>query len=673
MKFGFYPKLALTGMGKNKKIYLPYFFTCSSMITVFYIVCFLSSSETIHSMPAGAPLQSVLSLGIGVIGFFSCIFLFYTNSFLIRRRKKEFGLYNILGMGKRNLARILIWETLFLYAVSLLLGSFCGILFSKAAELCVTKILNQEASAVFSVSIPLLYRTAAGFGGIFFLILLNALRQIHLSNPAELLRSENVGEKPPRANWLLALAGLLTLCGAYYLALTVKNPMAAMTVFFIAVLMVIAATYLLFISGSVAFCRLLQKNRHYYYRPNHFVSVSSMVYRMKRNGAGLASICILSTMVLVMISSSSCLLIGVEDSLVKQYPQDFIVISCFDEPSLTEEAHRMAEQSFSDCGVSVTERIHYRYISVTAYLDDNRLVPDASVMTNSLTADFSNICTLTIVPLEDYTALTGDEKTLFADEALLYCSKDSWKPASVTLGDKFPMKIQEISDSFSRCCMDDSPIFSSVLLVVPDWGTLEAIADNLRESCGSSAEIHDYYGLSAVAPDSAALAVRDTFGGLIPDLRNRNQEAFWSLSYYSRAEARRDFYGLYGGLLFLASLLGAVFLAASALMMYYKQISEGYEDQSRFEILQKVGMTAREIKKSINSQVLTVFFLPLVAAGIHTAFAFPMIEKLLLGFGLTDTGLFVKVNVICYLIYALIYALIYKITARSYYKIVSTS
>ena len=307
MNFGFYPKLALTGIRKNGRLYVPYLLTCICMVMMFYIIAFLSMNEGVGAMQGGETLQAMLSFGYYIMGVFSLIFLFYTNSFLIRRRKKEFGLYNILGMGKWNIARILVWESLIVTAVSLAGGLLCGVLFSKLAELVMVRMLGGQAAFNFTVDFSCIVQTVVLFAAIFLLILLKALRQIHVSNPVELLHSENVGEKPPKANWLVALVGAVLLGTAYVLAVTISDPISALVWFFVAVLMVILATYLLFIAGSVVFCKLLQKNKRYYYKTNHFVSVSSMMYRMKRNGAGLASICILSTMVLVMISSTMSL------------------------------------------------------------------------------------------------------------------------------------------------------------------------------------------------------------------------------------------------------------------------------------------------------------------------------------------------------------------------------
>lgn len=321
MKGGLYIRLAASGISKNRKLYFPYLLTCICMVMMFYIVTFLAGSRNLKNLPGAETLQTLLGLGIFVIGLFSVIFLNYTDSFLFRRRQKEFGLYNILGMGKGNLVKILIWENLITAAVSIVLGMAFGILFSRLAELAAAKIISGDIGFGFTVEPVAVRWTVVLFAGIFLLIMLRMLVKIYASRPVEMLRSENVGEKPPKANWILALLGLAILAGAYYLAISIQEPMTAFALFFVAVLMVIVATYLLFIAGSVALCRLLQKNKNYYYKTRHFVSLSSMVYRMKRNGAGLASICILSTMVLVTVSSTVCLFAGTEESLNRAFPR----------------------------------------------------------------------------------------------------------------------------------------------------------------------------------------------------------------------------------------------------------------------------------------------------------------------------------------------------------------
>ena len=426
MAKGFYPRLAMTGITKNRQMYLPYMLTCTGMVMMYYIVAFLSSCQGVAAMPGGDSMQLMLSLGCGVIGVFSLIFLFYTNSFLIRRRKKEFGLYNILGMGKGNLARILIWESLIVAAVSLAGGLVCGILFSKLAELVMANILGGTAGFALAVEPAVMLQTLTLFAVIFLLILLNSLRQIHLSKPVELLHSDRVGEKPPRANWILALLGALILACAYYLALSIEDPVSALIWFFVAVIMVIIATYLLFVAGSVALCRLLQKNKRYYYRTNHLISVSSMAYRMKRNGAGLASICILSTMVLVMLSSTACLYLGAEDSLRSRYPRNLVVDTAFLEESDTVPVRAAVDEVLTRHGEEAQNVLHYRYLDVAGYFLEDQVIFDQSKLTGFSLADYSDVRQMFIVPLEDYNRLMGTEETLEAHEVLLYSTKSDY-------------------------------------------------------------------------------------------------------------------------------------------------------------------------------------------------------------------------------------------------------
>lgn len=359
-----YPRLAVNGIKKNRRIYLPYILTCAGMIMMYYITSFLSVSTFVREMKGGDTMQILIYMGCGVMVVFSAIFLYYTNSFIIRRRKTEFGLYNILGMDKRNISRILLWENLMIYVISAFVGITCGILFSKLAELALTKMLGGAASYTFNAEPKSIIHALVYYALIFLLILINSLRQIHLSNPIELMKSEKSGEKPPKANYVLAVIGALVLGAAYFMAVYIKEPMSALLAFFVAVLMVIAATFLLFISGSVAVCRVLQKNKKYYYKTNHFISISQMAYRMKRNGAGLASICILSTMVLVTLSSTICLYIGGEDMLRYLYPRNIVLDTYSVEEEITSLTHKAAEDALEKFGETPKNILHYRYLSI---------------------------------------------------------------------------------------------------------------------------------------------------------------------------------------------------------------------------------------------------------------------------------------------------------------------
>ena len=325
MKLGFYPKLAWTGMRSNRKLYLPYLITCISMVAMLYIVGYLSGAQAVRHLPGGQFIQESLGLGVWIIALFAGLFLLYSSSFLMRRRKKEFGLYNILGMGKGHLGMVVFWETVMTAVVSIFTGLFAGMTLSKLAELCIVNIVGGEVDYSLTVSVSSIVIASVVFAVIFQVIMVKSLWQIGRTNAINLIKSENVGEKLPRMYWFWGILGAVILAAAYYLALSIEDPLSALFIFFGAVGMVIVATYLLFMSGSVLLCKLLQKNKRYYYKPNHFVSVSSMAYRMTRNGAGLASICILLTMVLVMLSSTSCLFFGVEETLHIRYPREITV------------------------------------------------------------------------------------------------------------------------------------------------------------------------------------------------------------------------------------------------------------------------------------------------------------------------------------------------------------
>lgn len=668
MKLGFYSKLSLTGISKNRRIYLPYILTCIGMVMMFYIVSFLATSKSVTAMPGGGSMQMILFFGCGVIGFFSLIFLFYTNSFLMRKRKKEFGLYNILGMGKRNIARILLWESLFIAVVSLVVGILCGILFSKAAELLMAHILGSKVGFEFTVGIASIVQALVLFTVIFFLIFLNGLRQLHLAKPVELLHSDVVGEKPPKSNWILAVLGLLILCWAYYLAVTVKQPIDALLWFFIAVILVIIATYLLFITGSVVICRLLQKNKRYYYKTNHFVSVSSMVYRMKRNGAGLATICILSTMVLVMMSSTVCLYGGTESSMRIRYPRNVVVDTYSITPQYTKAVSDAISTALSKNAAHPENTLHYRYLDVSGMLKGSQVTLTQDATSPSGVSQMRQIF---IVPLEDYNRVMGANEQLADHEVMLYCTKSGYSGNKLTIQGLPAMSIKKTLPKFVDNGVDAMQVSPSIFLIVSDFDQIQTrLGQQLQGKSEDVFGIHDYYGFDLACSNQTQIAIAKDISASVKCLRTANSD-FPKVSVEDAAENRSQFYGLYGGFFFLGVLLGLVFILGAVLIMYYKQITEGYEDQSRFEIMQKVGMTRHEIRRSVDSQVLTVFFLPLVVAGIHMAFSFPMVSKLLAMFNLTNIRLLIIITACCFLVFALFYTLVYLFTSRAYYGIVS--
>ena len=620
MKAGFYPRLALDGIRKNKRLYLPYLLTCIGMVAMYYIVLFLKDSRAITGMPGGGTIQPMLDLGSWVIAVFSVIFLFYTHSFLIRRRKKEFGLYNVLGMSKWNIGRILFWEALIVAAVSLALGLAAGLALSKLAELGLVNVMHADVTFTLEVSPAGIGKTAAVFGGIFLLLFFNSLLQVRVSDTVALMRSESTGDRPPRGNWFFGLCGVLILGGAYYIALRIEDPITALVMFFVAVIMVIVGTYLLMISGSVLFCRILQKNKKFYYKPNHFVSVSSMVYRMKRNGAGLASICILATMVLVMVSTTTSLYVGSEDVLASRYPREIMLKLYLDDPDgMSDGSIGAMRNAISEVnsrhGVTTQGLRDYREASVAGHLENG--INDFSLDT------YANVHQFQLIPLSDYNRMTGETETLAEDEVLLYAYRTEYTGDRISFNGGGSFRIKRQLESFvvnGDAAMD---AVSTIVLIVPDIETgISGLWEMTDGSVNRIVNLNWKYEFDTDLEEDAQIALSDEL---------------YSLARGFSLTEDRDV------------------LAASC--------------ESR--AAEHSGMTKKEIRRSINSQLLTVFFLPLIGAGCHLVFAFPIIRKMLLLFNLTNVTLYAVTTLISFLIFALFYTVVYRLTSNAYFHIVS--
>ena len=660
MKMSFYPKLAAGNMKKNARTYVPYMLTCIITVAMYYIVKSLSQNPGVEEMIGGGYLSELMFIGSHVVALFAVIFLFYTNSFLVKRRKKEFGVFNILGMEKRHLAWVLGWETAYLALGSLVLGLLLGIIMDKAMYLLVGKIIGGGVPLGFFVSARVIWQTVQIFAVIFLLICINAIRQVHVADPIALLQAGSAGEKEPSTRWLLALAGLVSVGGGYYIAVTVSDPLASLLLFFVAVVLVIIGTYLLFTAGSIALLKILRKNRKYYYRTRHFVSVSGMIYRMKQNAVGLANICVLSTMVLVMVSTTTSLMIGMEDVVRERYPADIMVYFKEDAPQGNQayiEAIRALQRERS---LAVKNEMAYLYLGLSAsheykYEESHEI---------GVTSALDSMDELFFIALEDYNAVMKERKTLEEDEVMVYSNRTSFDiPVFRLLGREY--RIAEKLDSFVGNGQYSANISNTIYIVVPDREALLEIYDAQRELLGEDARsIRQVYGFDMDADEEE----QNAFYNALLDCMNRNQI---SALTEARAEARLSFISLYGGLFFIGVFLGVLFVMATVLIIYYKQISEGYDDRERFSIMQKVGMSRDEVKSAIHSQVVTVFFLPLIVAGIHVTAAFPLISKLLVLMQLTNTKLFIACTGACFLVFAVMYVFVYNLTARTYYRIVS--
>ena len=680
MKTALYPRLAWDGLRKNKRLFTPYLLTCVCMVMMFYILSFLGSPETCALLPRGSNSTGlILNLGSFVIFVFSAIFLYYTNSFLVRRREREFGLYNVLGMNKRNLARIVTWESLITAALSLVLGLVLGIVLSKLAELGLVNMLGGDINYRIRIDVDSLTRTLGLYAIIFAVIWLSTVVRVGRSSAVALLRSESVGEKPPKANWLLGLAGVVILAAAYYLAVSITNPLDAIVWFFVAVILVIIGTYLLLVAGSVLLCRVLQKNKKYYYRPEHFVSVSSMTYRMKRNGAGLASVCIIATMILVMISSSSCLYFGAEDAVMTRFPRETNITLNAENTAQLEDANLdIYRKGIADYAaehdIPVKNIQDYRFINVSGLLDGD--TAQCYYRRAGASVSYADLRDFYIISAKDYAAETGETVSLADDEVLLLTNKCSYDRGTLTLS------MENVSHTWRVKSVQNGSVVppsvggfvAQITLIVNDPASAVEGFRTRDEDDMTLLRFEWIYGFDTGLDDEASIEfefdLTSAIGQLVPETANENF-GYSYLMTNSRGGASEDFYGSYGALFFIGIMLTLVFMLAAVLILYYKQISEGYEDQKRFEIMQKVGMTKKEIRRSINSQLLTVFFLPLLLAGVHLAFAFPMIRRLLELFSLYNVGLFVTTTLVSFGVFALLYTIVYRLTAKAYYNIVS--
>lgn len=673
-----YPKLAWQGIRKNAETYLPYLLMGILMVGVSYIMNYLTRPALMGALSMGGTTLMVLQMGKIVISVFSVIFLYYCNSFLIRRRMKEFGLYNILGMGKGNIARVMLWETLLTALLVFAGGLLLGLSLSRLVEMALINLLHAD----YTVPMELFYPDGVTwvlllFGGIYVLILLANLLRMRLSNPVALLKSENTGEKPPKANWFFGLIGLLILLSAYYVAAVSQSPLEALIFFFIAVLMVIVATYLLLVSGSVTLCRMLRRNKRYYYQTRHFISVSAMAYRMKRNGAGMATICILCTMVLVILTSTVCLYGGTDSMVDAICPQDINLTIGLEARDGEENWKRL--DAMQQMALDVTEEMGLTPENITSQRalvatgkvqnGDYGIITDA----DSLKA---NVLELTVYPLSVYEQATGETVTL-ADRELLYASfKTNETFSSMSFYGSAPYRMIHAEKELPKRLL--SADYRSA------WGCLvvftndaEAFRREITALVGEKSGEAMMMDRLALHFDLASEADTDTQEKLVKTLRSEAMKltgkdfyGMSSLSVDTRSLCRRDYLSLFGGLFFLGMVLGPLFSIAAVLIMYYKQICEGYEDAERFAVMRKVGLTDAEIRRSVNSQVLTVFFAPLLMAGLHMLFAMPMIRLILGAFGLHNDSLFYGIGIGCYVVFAVIYALMYLLTSRRYYRIV---
>ena len=673
-----YGKLAVTNLKNNGKSYVPYILASAFSVMMYFIMDNLYRNRSL--VEKGSPLAIMLSYADAVLLIFSVIFLFYINSFLIKRRKKELGIYNILGMGKGHLGKMLFLESVITTVTSIIGGILAGILLGKLVYLVLLKILHLKRDIVYMISPVSIGIAAAIFGGIFFVIFLYNLVQMKLSNPIELLRGGNTGEREPKTKWLMTIIGIACLAGGYYISLTTKEPLQALGQFFIAVVLVVVGTYALFMAGSITLLKILRRKKSYYYKTRHFTAVSGMIYRMKQNAVGLANICILSTMVLVMVSMTVSLYGGMNDVITTRFPYEAQITSSGINQKEEEQIEEIIKNMTKKNHTVPTSQIRFHMGRFTTVY--NNKTKKFDMMAAGDYAN-SNVADLVMIPLSDYNQTEGKNVNLKENEVLLYhrnhnrndnrshkkSDTDTQKDKKVIQLNNRSYKVVDELDRLAIAKADTTSFIDGWYVVVKDSSIITSYLKDIYENSNIYDELKEYYGKIQYSYSFNLNGSRANRAKTAKSIQKQLQKKITNCSVESRELSRESFYELYGGFLFIGIFLGIIFLMATTLIIYYKQISEGYDDRERYQIMQKVGMSKKEVRQSIRSQVLLVFFLPLIMAVIHLAFAFKIITKLLSVLNLTNVSLFFMYTVGTVAVFAVIYAIIYSITAKEYYKI----
>lgn len=659
-----YTKLAITNIKNNRQFYFPYLLTGIITVAMFYIMCALESNPGIQSMPGAKDLGLILRLGIGVIGIFAVIFLFYTNSFIIKRRKKELGIYNILGMEKRHIAKILSKVAFFTAIIAIGGGLVTGVLFHKLACMLLYRMIGFNGGITFSFSKKGVMITAILFAIVYLLTYIYDLFQVQLANPIELLQSGNKGEREPKTKAIMAVLGVLCLGAGYFIAITTKNPIKALTLFFVAVILVIIGTYLLFTAGSIALLKILRRNKGYYYQTKHFTSVSGMIYRMKQNAVGLANICILSTMVLVAVSTTVSLYVGIEDIMKERYPNEINISAYYDTGAPAEDSIApIVEKSVKESGRKIRHEEDYLELYFAAIKDQGQYSLDKEKVKTA----GDRVSGFVVLTREDCKKKYNEEiPELAENEVALFTIKKTDMDTLVLENRSYHVKeikqFQNTEDFETIADMMDE-YYYVIVNDVQDMERLWQLQKDIYQENSSSISRQVRLDI-----DGDSEQKKECFENIKTALGPEQAKA--RILIDSRQSSLDEFYQIYGGFLFLGLFLGILFLMITVLIIFYKQISEGYDDKERFSIMEKVGMSNDEVKATIRSQVRTVFFLPILMAAIHVGMAFPMIKRLLSLFGLSNTALFAGCMAGTILVFALIYLLVFLKTSKTYYKIV---
>lgn len=666
-----YFKLAKTNLSNNKPFYIPYIISSIITVAMLYMMSFLSDNKGLNKIMGADSLATIFRLGVGIIVIFSYIFLFYTNSFIIKRRKKEIGVYNILGMEKRHLSKVLFVETIYSAIISLVCGIIVGIVFSKFILMVLYGIIGIHKTVEFFVNIHGIILCVVSFGILFLLTFLYNFMQIKLANPIELLRGTSVGEREPKTKILMTIIGVVCLAIAYYIAITTENPLKVLTLFFVAVLLVIIGTFALFTAGSIALLKLLRNNKKFYYNKRHFMAVSGMLYRMKQNAAGLASICILSTMVLVVISTTVSMYVGIQDELMARYPNDVCVT--VDYNSVIDKSSEIEKAIFDEIdSAEVKNKKAFSYLSVFVGQKGDNFTTDKEHLS------FQNSYLFYILSKDDFIKKDSSFKDKIGNiskgEAVVVLNKKYDKKDIKIFGKNY-----KVNKSFEHTEDNDLYMISTLnglgYIILDNDESVQELYDMQEKMLGKGANYYtnkirfDFKSGNKKQKAAAYKKIDNVVKKYFKENKNDKKEisSYW---VESRQENEQNFYLLYGGLFFLGIFLGTMFLMVTVMIIFYKQITEGYDDRERYQILEKVGMSSREVKDTIKSQIRIVFVLPIFAAAVHVTAAFPMVNRLLKMLNLNNEKLFAGCLAATIIVFAVIYYLVFKVTSRAYYKIV---
>ena len=647
----FYLKIARTNLNKNRRTYVPFYFAMIFLVVIIY-------NEGMNTLPSAGSARMLFGFGSVVIFIFSAIFSVYANSFLLKQRKKELGLYNILGLGKWELSQVIFWESVLSYLIVMFLGLLSGSIFGKLSFLVFKKMTGMGSDFVYQFPFQSIFFLFAFFGGLFLLLLLINLVQIYRVNPIDLLKGGQQGEKEPKSKWIQGLLGIVCLLLGYGISLSIQSPLTAINLFFIAVMLVIIGTYSLFTATSIVVLKMLKKNKKYYYQPNHFISLSSMIYRMKQNAAGLASICVLSTMVLVTLATTGSLYFGGENVLKNRNPFDLGVMVMEEEETISEKLQGLAVEN----EIEITERGKIRMSPGFMMIQEGHSFESVDMNAQPVYQQMDQLSMMVLMSVAEYNQAMNTEIQLSEDQVLIYDGEEKFTSSEIQLGEQVYQVKEEVTQAPLVPTMD---LLVSTYFVV--MASEEIVLDNLsklvpyEEPAFYQMESTFYVNYEGEKKNRLAYSIA---------FKKYMADNFTDYSFVSKDIDREDMQMFMGGFLFLGMIFGLTFTLATGIILYYKQVSEGIQDEVRFDIMQRVGMSHEEVRKIIRSQILAVFFFPIGLASLHLAFAFPIIQKLLLLFGLSNQNLFLLVSLVVIGIFFFIYLLLFFQTSKAYYRMV---